>query len=211
MKAVIFDRDGVLLDSEGCNIESTTRAFKEVGVQIKESEKDLIVGRHPEDYCKDFAKKYDFAYQEFRVLHRQYYVELFKKAKIIRETLNLIEELHKNKIPMALATSSDRLTTQEFIKRAKLEKIFSTIVTHEDYQKRKPSPDAYITAAKKLNIAPEECIVIEDSRVGLLSAKNAGMKCIVISHKYTAHLDLSQAELIVNSAKEITLNILNNL
>jgi HAD superfamily hydrolase (TIGR01509 family) len=211
MKAVIFDRDGVILDSESININSAVKAFQELGIAIKEEEKDWIVGRHPDDYKKLFLKKYDFSYEEFRKIQRKTYYELLESTPLFDETILLIRRLHKLKIPLALTTSSGLKSTLQVLKNANLENVFTIIVTYEDYKKRKPNPESYEITAKKLKLNPEDCVVIEDSSVGIEAAKNAGMKCIAIPNEYTKNQDFSKADLIVDSAKKIDIELLNNI
>ncbi|MEK6951508.1 MAG: HAD family phosphatase [Nanoarchaeota archaeon] len=211
MKAVIFDRDGVILDSESTNVNAAVMAFKELGIAIKEEEKEWIVGRHPDDYIKSFLEKYDFSYEEFRKIQSKRYHELFETTPLFEKTIFLIKKLHKMKIPLALTTSSSKKGTLNLLHRTKLEDVFNVVVTFEDYKRRKPDPESYIITAKKLGLDPKDCVVIEDSIVGVEAAKNAGMKCIAIPNEYTKKYDFSIADLVVDSADEIDLDMLNAL
>ncbi|MBI2130092.1 HAD family phosphatase [Candidatus Woesearchaeota archaeon] len=210
-KAVIFDRDGVILDSESANIKSAVEAFNELGISIKEEEKDRIAGRHPNDYKKFFLEKYDFSYEEFRKIQRKTYYELLESTPFFVKTISLIKKLHELKIPIALTTSSNLKSTLQVLKKADLENIFDVIVTFEDYKKRKPNPESYEITAKKLDLNPKDCVVIEDSSVGVEAAKNAGMKCIAIPNKYTERQDFSKADLVVDSADKINIRLLNSI
>ena len=211
MKAVIFDKDGVILDSESININSAVKAFKELGVTVKEEEKNWIVGRHPDDYKKLFLERYDFSYGEFRKIQRKIYYELLKTAPLFNETISLIRKLHKMKIPLALTTSSGMKSTLQVLEKADLKNVFGVIVTTEDYKKRKPDPESYIITAKKLNFNPRDCVAIEDSSVGTEAAKGAGMKCVVILNEYTKNQDFSKADLVIDSADKIDISLLNNI
>jgi len=208
MKAVIFDRDGVILDSEWININSAIKAFKGVGIEIKKEEKEWIIGRHPEDYKELFFERYDFSYEKFREIQRETYYELLKSAPLFDKTVSLIKELHRRKIPFALTTSSGLKSTLQVLEKADLVHAFSVIVTNEDYDNKKPHPEPYEVTAKKLNLHPKDCVAIEDSSVGIESAKSAGMKCIAIANETTKNQDLSKADLIVDSAEEISIDLL---
>ncbi|MBT3408834.1 HAD family phosphatase [Candidatus Woesearchaeota archaeon] len=210
MKAVIFDRDGVIIDSETLHIDSVIKAFDTFNIKITEEEKKLIIGRHPEDYKKFFINKNNFQYDKFREIQRKEFRELFKSASLFKETITLIKKLYELKIPLALTTSAGIKSTLEVVENANIKNMFNFIITSEDYNQRKPHPEPYLITAKKLKLNPKDCIVIEDSYVGVESAKNAGMKCIAISNKLT-NQDLSKADLIVNSAKEINIDLLNQL
>lgn len=207
MKAVIFDRDGVLIDSESTNVNSVIKAFKELGITISDHDKDFIVGRHPDSYKNILLDKYSFSYEQFRILQRKIYYELIESTPLFDKTINLIKELHELKIPLALNTSSSLNSTLEVLKKADLENVFDVVVTFEDYEKRKPDPDSYIITSNKLKIKPEDCVVIEDSQIGLESAKSAGMKCIAIPNEYTKNQDLSKADLIIDSEDKINMGM----
>ena len=209
IKAVIFDRDGIIIDSESTNINSAVKAFKWLGIAIKEEEKEWIVGKHPDDYKKLFLEKYDFSYEEFRKIQRKIYYELLESANFFEKTISLIRKLHKMNITLALTTSSSMKSTLQVLKKARLENIFKVIVTFEDYSERKPNPESYLITAKKLGVEPKDCVVIEDSSVGINAAKNAGMKCIAIPNEYTKKQDFSKADLVVDSADKINIDIFN--
>lgn len=211
MKAVIFDRDGVILDTESCSINSTTKALSDLGISISDEEKSWIAGRHPDslEYKQYFLNKHDFSYEEFRKIQSKIYYKLFESTPLFDKTISLIKNLNKLKIPLALNTSSGKTSTLKVLARTNLEDVFDVIVTSEDYENRKPDPEAYLLTAKKLNLNPLDCVVIEDSNVGVESAKNAGMKCIAIPNEYTKTQDLSQADLITNSADEIDIDLLS--
>ncbi|MBT7296069.1 HAD-IA family hydrolase, partial [Candidatus Woesearchaeota archaeon] len=163
-----------------------------------------------EDYKKFFINKNNFQYDKFREIQRKEFRELFKSASLFKETITLIKKLYELKIPLALTTSAGIKSTLEVVENANIKNMFNFIITSEDYNQRKPHPEPYLITAKKLKLNPKDCIVIEDSYVGVESAKNAGMKCIAISNKLT-NQDLSKADLIVNSAKEINIDLLNQL
>lgn len=211
MKAVIFDRDGVILDSESTNIESAVKAFSELGIKIKDEEKKWIIARHPMDYKEDFLKHYNFDYQEFLKLQKRIYHEILESTPFFEKTISLIKDLNKLGITLALTTSSGPDSTAKVLKKAGLENTFKIVITNNYYEKRKPDPEPYEVTAKKLNLSPEDCVVIEDSQLGVESAKSAGMKVIAIPNEYTKDQDFSKADKIVSSAGEITLELLNKL
>ena len=211
MKAVIFDRDGVIIDSESTNINSAINAFKELEIEINEDEHKWIVGKHPDDYKHLFLEKYDFSYDDFREIQRKHYYLLLESTPFFDKTIKLIKLLHSEGITLALNISSSRQMTLEIIKRAGLDGVFKEVVTFGDYSKRKPDPESYLLTAKKLGLKPKDCVVIEDSEVGVIAAKDAGMKCIALPNKYTKTQNLSRADIILDSPEKITLDLLNSL
>lgn len=206
IEAVIFDRDGVLVDSEYTNIKAAELSFAELGIELTEDEKKWIVGRHQLDYLIPFKQKYHFSEEKFIELQRKNYYEVLESTPVIEKTIELLKKLHRRKIPIALCTSSGREGSEKLLSKLNIKDLFTLLVTKEDYSKRKPDPDPYQITAKKLGLKPDECLVIEDSEVGLKSALAAGMKCIVIYNKYTEEHDFSGALKIVGSADEIELS-----
>lgn len=208
MKAVIFDRDGVIIDSESVNVDSAVEAFRQLGIKIKEKEKQWIVGRPPDDYKEFFLEKYDFSYKNFREIQEGIYQELLNSVPFLNETISLIKRLKKDKTPLALTTSSTREGTLQILKKGNLENTFDVIVTCEDCKYKKPHPESYLTTSEKLDVSPKDCIAVEDSSVGIEAAKRAGMKCIALPNSYTEDQDLSQADLRIDSAEKIDMDLL---
>ncbi len=211
MKAIIFDRDGIILNSESTNINSALKAFKSLNIEIAEKEKVWIIGTHPEDYKTLFLEKYNFSYKEFRKIQKATYDKLIDLAPLFEKTISFIKKLQKLNITLALTTSSNADNTIKVLERVKLKDVFDVIITYEDCKKRKPDPEPYLITAEKLHLDPKDCVVIEDTTIGLEAAKAAGMKCVVIPNEYTKQQDFSQADLIVASADELNLDLLNQL
>ncbi len=197
MKAVLFDLDGVLLNSEPVNIASAVHAFKDLGISLSAEDKKLIVGRHPADYGKIF-RNYSFDGKKIVKLHAKYYAFFYHKAKAYLYARSLVLLAKKN-CKTALVTSSERHVLKKALRVLKLSKNdFDALVTFELCKKRKPSPLPYLIAAKTLKVEPKDCLVIEDSIPGVESAKRAGMKCIAVTHTTPAS-KLRKANLIVKS------------
>lgn len=210
-KAFIFDRDGVIINSEQVNLDSALAAFNILGIQPTEEEKGWIIGRHPDSYILDFAQRYPVELEQFKQVQRITYYPLLETAPLFAPTLTLIQRLKDWKIPLALTTSSDRFSTDKILRRAGLEDAFEVVFTYNDCLKRKPAPNPYLMTAAKLNTGPKRCIVLEDSEVGVNAAKAAHMICIALPNQYTKKQDLSKADYNVKSADEIDLSLLNHL
>lgn len=207
---VIFDRDWVLIDSEWVNIDAATQAFQTFGIQITNEDKKEIVGRHPRDYLIYFQGKYDFDVEKFRQIVPNMYYKLFDKARIFQEAIDLVGRL-QGSFRLALNTGGDAEANQRLFKRTGLNDTFETIISCEMYTNSKPHPESYLITIKKLWLQANECLAIEDTERWLASAKAAGAKCIVIPNQYSADQDFSQADKIVRSAKEITLEMIKSL
>jgi HAD superfamily hydrolase (TIGR01509 family) len=205
IKAVIFDRDGIIIDSESVHVNSVVTAFNEFGINISEDEKEWIAGRRPEDYLLVLNKKYNVTYEDVRKIQRIKFNEMIETAAIYPDTINMIKKIHQDGLLVALTTSSGLAGTIDILNKTGIKNLFQVIVTSADCINKKPDPEPYIITAKKLGVKAEECLVIEDSNPGLQSAKGAGMKCIIIYNEYTKNHDFSMADLVVKSASEINL------
>lgn len=206
IKAVIFDRDGVIIDSESVHVNSFVSTYNEMGIDVSKGEMNHIAGKHPEDHVPPIIENYDVSYDDVRNIQRVKYLSMINSAKFFNDTIKILKKIHKLGLPIALTTTASLKTTSPILKKAKIIDLFKVIVTEEDYKKRKPDPEPYLVTARKLGVKPSECLVFEDSNSGLKSAKAAGMKCIIIYNEYTKNQDFSIADMVVGSAKEINLS-----
>jgi HAD superfamily hydrolase (TIGR01509 family) len=203
IKAVIFDRDGVIVDTESIHVDSTLKALGKLGVNVSRSDLEFIHGRHPDDYKSDIMSRFSISYPEFREHQKDFYYEIFDTAEVFEDIISVIKLLHSKSMPVAITTSASSQGTWNLLNRIGLEGAFSVVVTKDDCQKRKPDPEPYILTAKKLNIAPKHCIVVEDSGVGVEAAKNAGMTCIAVPSEYTKNQDFSRADYVLDSLGKV--------
>lgn len=202
-KAVIFDRDGVIINTEGIVIDSVKEAFGKLGFALEKGDIQQIIGRSSIVYTEYFLKKWDFDPDEYRKIQRELFYKNIDSAPLINNALELIKTLHLQKVPIAITTSAGREGTLLILHKAGIDQMFDVIVTREDCSQLKPHPEPYILTAEKLGIEPELCVVIEDTALGVESAKKAGMKCIAVPNEYTNNQDFSKADAVVQSAKEI--------
>ena len=209
IQAILFDRDGVIINSEKTNVFSAVQAFGDLGIVISEKDKEYIVGKHTLDYVEYFEKKYSFPLDMFLKIQKENYYKLFSSVEFFENTIKLIKRLKLKGYKIALTTSSHLDSTKTVFEKANLGEVFDVVVTFEDCKKRKPDHYPYLITAKKLGIKSSECLVIEDSVIGLESAKNAKMKCVVIPNEYTKKQDFTKADFIVKYPNEIE-DILNN-
>lgn len=210
MTAVIFDMDGVIIDSEPIHFEVDMQTMRDLGFDISSEELEKYVGTTNEYMFTDLKNKYNINQSIEEIIN--YKVELTKK-KIIQSDLDPIEgikellvDLKNKNIPTAIASSSPRSFIDVVVSKFNLQDYFKYIVSGEEVVNGKPAPDVYIETAKKLGLPPEECTVIEDSRNGVLAAKTAGMKCIGFQNINSGNQDLSKADIIVKSITEIKIS-----
>jgi beta-phosphoglucomutase len=238
LKAVIFDFDGVLVDSEMLHYQAFDNIFRPLGVQISVREYyDRFVGMTDEELFRllDKEKNLHLSEQQLQKLFREKATS-FKRlastqAAIIEGVPQLLNLLADNKIPMAICSGA-LLDEIEMIlcaasltgKGAGLRNYFDVIVSAEQVKKGKPDPEGFLLALKLLNkklhssikppvvseVEPQDCIVIEDSHWGLEAAKAAGMRCVAVTNTYEADY-LRPADKIIAGLSELTLPILKAL
>ncbi|MCX6740305.1 MAG: HAD family phosphatase [Candidatus Parcubacteria bacterium] len=207
IKAVIFDQDGVIVDSEKINVASALYAFAKLGVQIDEADKKMIIGIHPTDYKNTLLAKYNIDFDEYNKIKREYYYQELDKVEFFSKTVAIIRKLQEENIPLGLVTSSKRSTTEKMMAKAGLAGVFKALICFEDCEQRKPAPDCYLRAAEKLGFEPQECLAVEDSYPGLIAAKASGATCFVIPNEATKDQDFSQADKIIDYDTELDFSL----
>jgi beta-phosphoglucomutase-like phosphatase (HAD superfamily) len=118
IKAILFDRDGVIINSESSNVLSVVRTFEKLGMSISEDDKCQIVGRDPVDYLVHFQEKYGFSIEEFRKIQGAIYYELFALAPLCDDMIRFVNDIKKEKYLVALTTTGRMKGTQMLFERA---------------------------------------------------------------------------------------------
>jgi sugar-phosphatase len=184
VKAVIFDMDGVIIDSEPLWEESEIEIFTKYGVPMTLEMCMEMKGRTTEEVVKHFhdiyqwkSKPVSYVVEELNAATQKLIIEKGEAMPGLYETLDYLKQ--KGYV-IALASSSRMKLIQAVINKLNIEPYFQITHSAEYEPFGKPEPHVYLSAAKKINILPENCIAIEDSYLGLQSAKNAGMKTIAI-------------------------------
>lgn len=208
MKAVIFDMDGVLADSEPLICAAAMAMFKEKGLTVRASDFHPFVGAGEIRYIGGVAEKYGLTLDIETAKKRTYelYLRLLPgRLSAFPGAVAFVEACRTAGLKTALASSADLIKV-----KANLEAIglpssgWKAVVSAEDVENRKPAPDIFLKAAKKMRCNPEDCVVIEDAVNGVAAAKAAGMRCIAVAQ--TFHTDeLSQADLIKLRIGDLTL------
>ena len=203
VKAVIFDRDGVIINTESVVIDSVKQAFEEQGFIVQQEDIPHIIGRSYDVYKHYFLEKWDFNLDEYRKLQNSIFYANLDKAEFFQGALDLIKNLHAKKVPIAVTTSAGKEGTVLILNNAGIAEMFDVIITKNDITHFKPHPEPYIKTSEKLGIEPRYCVAIEDTALGVESAKNAGMMCIAIPNEHTHDQDFSMADMVLQSANEV--------
>jgi len=188
-RAVIFDMDGLAIDSEPSFIFAWRKAASEFGAQLEDELVRSLLGLHAEDV--ELALKeaigVNFNASQFRLLASQYWRDhVERKGMTPMPGLHtLLGLLAQASIPFALATNSHGANAAESLRRSGLETRFSVLVTRDQVSAGKPEPDLFLAAALRLGVSASECLVLEDSAVGLLAASRAGAIPVLVNLRPT--------------------------
>jgi len=215
IKAIIFDMDGVLIDSPKYVWKTFNLLLKDEGVHFSDKNIKKYSGRSLKDQLKLWKKDYgikDYNLKEFSKKAGEMQIKLMKKEfKEDVSLLNLIKNAKQQKIKLAVATSSMKWRAKKILNLLKLRKYFKVLVTAEDIKNHKPHPDIFLEASKRLKIKPKYCVVIEDAVNGITAAKRAKMKAIGKLTKFQSKQDLNKADLIIKNFSELSLQKINDL
>lgn len=204
IQAVIFDMDGVLLDTEPIYTQVTQAVLDEFGKRFEWSLKSKMVGRTNMEAAAILINELELNLTPEAFLEKQdvYFEELFPKCQPMPGVIELIKALSKADIPMAVGTSS---STRFFNIKTQFHQewfqLFSTVVRGDDPEVKagKPAPDIFLTAAKRLGVAPENCLVFEDAPTGLKAGKTANMSVIAIPDANMPIEAYDTADLVIDS------------
>lgn len=213
IKAVIFDMDGVLVDSEPFHIQNEKRMFKKLGLDISDEEHAGYMGAATDVMWEQIIRNKNLALDiaettALTIKESLPYLRSIPNIEPMPGLTDLLEELNANNIPMAVASSSDPETIEIMLTKSGLKKYFAFIVSSVEAGKSKPEPDVFLYAAKLLNVSPKNCLVIEDSKNGIKAAKAAKMLCIAYSGASSGDQDQIQADMHFKHFSEMRLKIM---
>ncbi len=211
IKAIFWDNDGVLVDTEILYYQACKETFANIGIHLTEDiYVEYFLNRSSGTW--HLAEQKGFGSNEIIKLREQrnlLYSNLLKEhAKSIDGAEETLKKLY-GKFVMGVVTSSRPEHFDIIHKRSGLLKYFDFVLTSEDYSETKPSPAPYLKAIEISGFEKNECVVVEDSARGLNAAVSASLKCFVIPTELTKHSDFSRAEKILTSIKEVPELLLN--
>ena len=186
-KAFLFDLDGVLIDSEPLHGKAWKETAALFDLNLTYRQLKLLRGRRRIDCANEIIKLIpkEVKTEDFLKLHKPISRRLILTAKAMPGSESLVKRCHKNNIPLALVTSSSSESLKIKTANLKWMNLFSIKILGDDklLAQGKPAPDPYLLAAKKLNIAPQECWAVEDSIAGVSSALKAGCYVFFLKEK----------------------------
>lgn len=205
-RAVIFDLDGVLVDSEPIHLAALNAVLCREGILLTEEENAEFLGLPPGEVWARLIRR--FALRGLVQDYLQRYEE--EVARALQNPLKsppflptLLRSLQEMRISLAIASSSRREWIERVLNSLDLRRYFPVVVSSDDVRRGKPHPEVYLTAAQKLGMKPSDCLAVEDSPNGVLSAKRAGMDVAVLRMPYTNHASAPDAEFVLESLADL--------
>lgn len=209
IKAILWDNDGVLVDTEKFYYQSTKEILSKYDVDLT---KDLYIQNLLINSCGAWHlipenKLPDPDISKLRTARNLRYSELIKSSSLLIDGVaDTLRSLHK-KYKMAIVTSCIKAHFDLIHSTTNILQYIDFVLTREAYKVSKPDPEPYLLAVEKLALPKEECLVIEDSQRGLLAAQAAGIRCWVIPNEFTKGLDFSFASKILTNIAEVEIEL----
>lgn len=209
IRAIIFDMDGVLTDSEPLINEAAVAMFRERGVLVRPEDFRPFVGTGEDRYLSGVAEQYGVRLDLAAAKRRTYeiYLELVpRKLRAFPGAVELVRDCQKHGFDVAVASSADLIKIEANLRKVGLSpRTWDAVVSAEDVAEKKPAPEIFLAAARKLQRQPRECVVVEDALNGVLAAKAAAMRCVAVAHTFPAE-QLRLADLVKERIADLTVD-----
>lgn len=206
IRGILFDMDGVLIDSEEYICRAAIEMFRENGVNVLPEDFIPFVGMGENRYLGGVAEKYGLKADIIDMKERTYAIyEKISRGNIkpLPGSVDFVKSCRPSGFRLALATSADRTKMEINLREMGLrEDEFDAVINGLEVTRKKPFPDIYILAAEKIGLSPRECLVVEDAVSGVKAAKAAGCKCLAVRTSFRAS-DLAEADWICDSLANV--------
>lgn len=214
VKAVLFDMDGVIVDTEPLHKKAYFLMFKYYNIDVSEKLFESFTGQSTINVCRQLCTLFSLKTPAETLVakKREYFKDLFfndPDLKLIDGVLDLIQNYYKNGLTLILASSASMLTINNVFTRFKLDQYFKAKISGADLKASKPHPEIFEKAAILSGFPRANCIVIEDSTSGIKAAHSAGVYCIGFDSYHSKNQDYSLANLVVDDFYNIHYEIIS--
>jgi beta-phosphoglucomutase len=212
LRGVIFDMDGVLVDSEPFLAEAAIRMFAEKGFELKPEEFHPFVGMGEDRYLGGPAEARGIPFDAAKDKARTYalYLDLIRgKLHPLPGVREFVDRCREKGLPLAVASSADAIKVEGNLREIGLPaSTFDAVITGSDVARKKPSPDIFLEAARRLGLDPTTCLVIEDAVAGVAAARAAGSRCLALATSFPRE-KLADADWVVPDLSEAPREVLD--
>lgn len=208
LKAVLFDMDGVIVDTEPLHRKAYFKTFEDLGIHVSEEFYTSFTGLSTKKVCEKLIEKFNLtdSVEEISTQKRKYFKYFFDNDSdfnLLPDVLDLIKNYHENGIKLILASSASENTINWVFDKFDLNQYFSGKISGDTLTESKPNPEIFEIAAKLSAEIKGNCLVIEDSTNGILAANSAGIFCVAYKSKHSKKQNYENANLVINDFTEI--------
>jgi HAD superfamily hydrolase (TIGR01509 family) len=216
IKTVLFDMDGVIVDTEPVHHYAYEQHFKQLNIDVSEEMYASFTGNSTKNIYERLKTTFNLTQEVADLVNtkRQLFNEAFEKKEdlqLLEGVLDLIQELHGKGMQLVLASSSANVTIQMIFNRFGLEPYFTHKVSGEDFPQSKPNPAIFLEAARLAQTPVEECIVIEDSTNGIKASHSAGIYCVGYKSVNSKLQDYTLANKVISDFSELSYDTIRTL
>ncbi len=215
LKAVLFDLDGTIIDSEPMHTAAVVKILEDRSVRPDPSDLDRYIGISSTVMWRDMRDAHGFSesVDELKALQLNLNIEMLGKAGsiLVPGVLELLRDLRAQGIRTAVASSSARDYIETVLARYGIAVFFDTVVSGEEVPRGKPRPDVFLRAAELLGVEPKSCVVLEDSDNGLTAAREAGIRAVGFRNPNSGRQTLSLADRVVDDMRHVSVGLLRSL
>lgn len=213
LKAVLFDMDGVIVDTEPLHHKAYHLMFNDVKINVSASLYESFTGQATLGICEKLVSEFNLSEspQYLVDLKRKHFKYLFENdtgLALLDGVLDLIKEYHNHGLTLVLASSASMPNIDRIFQRFNLDSYFVAKLSGADLKASKPHPEIFIKAAEASGHNPEHCMVIEDSTNGIAAAKSANIYCVGYNSVHSKNQDYSRADVVIQDFSEISYDLI---